>query len=235
MAALVALNGTTESSNELATIKFADWGGIANVHFGRTPSAQYLVCTGGRGPARVSVTVVSGPTMKKVTIGAPVVIENNLDFPMEMACLTSMKAPTKPDSVAEPGAQSTFPLGLMENVDPGELVPLYSFRNATTLHHFYTTDVVDIGCVLTPQSISRVTRARARLLFESPLFEWSKLHAVLVLTAVSSPVFLLLAMCPVHTRTHARTHTLSLSLTLSLTHSCICQVLIDHTTSFSTN
>ena len=47
-------------------------------------------------------------------VGSPVVIDNNLDFPLEVACLTSLKPPAKPDCHVFPGTKACLPLGLME-------------------------------------------------------------------------------------------------------------------------
>jgi len=144
MSALVALSGTLEASNALADFTIGEWGDITNIPVG-TPSSQGLVCSGRRGAVRVSITVSEGQLMKQIQIGSPVVIGNCLDLPLEIACLTSRAEPEAPDITVAPGSRESFPLGLMENVDPGDLVPLYSFRNATTLRHFYTTDVLDIA------------------------------------------------------------------------------------------
>ena len=68
MTALAALTLGSTSTNSLANITLGDWGSVTGVPVGTAPASLCFVCTGGKVPARVSLTITEGKMRKLIQV-----------------------------------------------------------------------------------------------------------------------------------------------------------------------
>ena len=143
--ALDYIIGGGEDNDPTIIVEIDGWAPFELSGLNQSPSVQTITMAKRSMPhdARVAVSLATADGLKQIVVSSPCLFQNTTNQSLELSSTISSTTVTK-DLELQPGAQGSFPIGLMDNIVDEDRIPLYRFLNTQTTMHFYSTDALDL-------------------------------------------------------------------------------------------
>ena len=141
---MVAISILDVVVQNLITVELDGWAPLNNIPVNKIATSTYVLSPTWRASAvSLSVSIVEVRGRKTVTLSAPVVIKNRMDFPIEVCYQQEMNDETVLDRI-DPGGRCSLPIGMYDNILSDLHVPLRRLFNLSQKQYHYTVNTLDV-------------------------------------------------------------------------------------------